>query len=192
MKIVLGVLKKYCRNLLGPYIRTFFPEVFTDSVTCWLFFHATSTVFSVRINIFTEPLQIFFCRANVKSKQIWRKSTNQDVVLQNQNKLPSPTTKNQNKYDHSSCKNLLIPTEKTVEIVWKKQSMVTESVQTSRTKHTCIWPFNCNTACSKKRTTGCYEFFPNEFIANELFSDTFSWKHFFPKSGQARMMSRAG
>jgi len=38
---------------------------------------------------------------NLTPKQIQRKSTNQGSALQNQNKLSSPTTKNQNKYARS-------------------------------------------------------------------------------------------
>jgi len=49
----------------GPYTRTFFLEVFTDSVTIDIFFHASSTVFSVRINGFfpqrVRKFVLIFC-----------------------------------------------------------------------------------------------------------------------------------
>jgi len=91
------------------------------------FFHTTSTAFSVRINIFKQPLKIF-CRADDKSKQIWRKSPNHEAALQNQNKLSSTTTKNQNKCG----KNLLILKEKNCRGCVKKMSIVTETVNTFR------------------------------------------------------------
>jgi len=62
--------------------------------------------------IFSSNLLRFFCDAYVKSKQIWRKPTNQEAALQNHNKLSIPTTKNQNKCVLLDGKNLLILTEK--------------------------------------------------------------------------------
>jgi len=58
------------------------------------------------LTFFSCNLYRFFYCAYVKSEKIGRKSTDQGAALQNQKKLPSPTTKNQNNCAPSSWKVL--------------------------------------------------------------------------------------